>query len=240
MPLFSSEAPGSDAQPWIPAYSLQRSRRRTIAIHVHDGRVEVRAPLRVSQREIAAFVREKTGWIEKKLAELRERSVEQFRVDDGCTLDVMGETLVIRWQAAVRSEVRREHDSLWICGRALDSGKARRLFLRWLANEADAQLLPLAGQCVARMGLGHRFTGFTLRYTRSLWGRCSSRGDILFNPLIMLAPLPVVEYLVVHEVCHLQHMNHSRAFWMLVASACPTWQNSRQWLKTHGHRLRVG
>lgn len=223
-----------------PAYTLHRSRRRTIAIHVHDGRVDVRAPLRAAQRDIDAFVRQKTAWIEKKLAECRERSVEQFRIDEGAVVEVMGEALTVRWHTAVRGEVLREGDTLWIRGRALDQEKARTLFLRWLAAEAGKTLLPLAEQRIAQMALSHKLGGFTLRYTRSLWGRCTGRGNILFNPLILLAPPVVMEYLVVHEAAHLRHMNHSREFWALVASHCPDWQHSRRWLKEHGHRLRVG
>jgi predicted metal-dependent hydrolase len=224
----------------LPAYTLHRSSRRTVAIHVHDGRVEVRAPMRAAQRDIDAFVQQKSPWILKKLAELRDRTVENFRVDDGCLVDINGEKMNIYWQAAARGEVKRERDELWICGRALDEGKARRLFLRWLVNHATENLLPQAQQRIESMGLSEHLTGFTLRYTRSLWGRCSARGNILFNPLILLAPLPVIDYLIVHEACHLRHMNHSRAFWTLVASHCPDWQASRYWLKKHGHRLRVG
>lgn len=223
----------------LPAYHLLRSRRRTIAIHVHDGRVDVRAPLRAAQRDIDAFVQQKAGWIEKKLAELRAQAVEQFRVDDGCTIEVLGERLVVRWQPAVRGAVQRDGDVLCIQGRGLDDEKARRLFLRWLAEQAGHTLLPLAERRIAAMGLSHRHTGFTLRYTRSLWGRCSGRGNILFNPLILLAPPAVMDYLIVHEASHLQHMDHSRAFWALVEQYCAHWQQGRRWLREHGQRLRV-
>jgi predicted metal-dependent hydrolase len=233
VPLFA------DSTEALPAYTLHRSRRRTIAIHVHDDRVDVRAPLRVAQRDIDAFVKQKTSWILKKLAELRERQIETFRVDDGCTIDVMGETLVVSWQSATRGEVRHDGGTLWIRGRALDGDKARRLFLRWLADQAREKMLPMAQQRIAEMGLAHKFGGFTLRYTSSLWGRCSTSGNILFNPLILLAPLPVIDYLIAHEASHLRHMNHSHAFWGLVASQCPDWRHSRDWLKEHGHRLQV-
>lgn len=223
----------------LPPYTLKRSCRRTVAIHVHEGRVEVRAPMRTALRDIEAFVLQKSPWIRTKLAELRERSVESLRVDDGTSVEVMGEKLTISWQLATRDEVKREGGSLWIYGRTLNEDIVQKLFLRWLANNGTKMLLPQAQQRIDSMDLSQHLTGFTLRYTRSLWGRCSARGNILFNPLIQLAPLPVIEYLIVHEACHLQHMNHSRAFWSLVASHCPDWRSSRRWLKEHGHRLRV-
>ena len=220
-------------------YTLIRSRRRTIAIHVHNGRVEVRAPMRVAQRDIEAFVRAKSLWIVAKLDELHKRSVEVFRVDDGSYIDVLGKTFTVRWHAAVRGEVQCEGEVLWIRGRALDEQRARRLFLRWLSDEAETTLLPMAEKRISDMGLSQRLSGFSLRYTRSLWGRCSARGNILFNPLILLAPLPVMDYLIVHEACHLRHMNHGSEFWALVNSLCPDSQHSRCWLQEHGHRLQV-
>jgi predicted metal-dependent hydrolase len=223
-----------------PAYTLQRSRRRTIAIHVHDDSVDVRAPLRMAKRDIDAFVEEKTPWIIKKLAELRERQLDVVCVNAGSSIAVMGELLQVCWQPATRGLVRREGDVLFICGRALDEQRARRLFLRWLLEMASIHLLPLAETRIADMQLTRYLGGFSLRYTRSLWGRCSASGNILFNPLILLAPLSVIDYLVVHEACHLHHMNHSREFWALVESHCPDWQHSRRWLKEHGHRLQVG
>ena len=220
-------------------YALHRSHRRSIAIHVHDGRVEVRAPMRVAQRDIEAFVLEKSLWIAAKLDELRERGVEVFRVNDGSSIDVLGETFTVRWQTAVRGEVLRDGAVLWIRGRVLDEQRARRLFLSWLTNEAQTTLLPMAEKRISDMGLLQKLSGFSLRYTRSLWGRCSARGNILFNPLILLAPLPVIDYLIVHEACHLRHMNHGNEFWGLVNSLCSDSQNSRRWLKEHGHRLQV-
>ena len=221
------------------SYTLHRSRRRTVAIHVHDGRVEVRAPLRAAQRDIDAFVHKKTPWITKKLAELRERSAQQFCVDNGCMIDVMGVSLTVCWQEAERSAVKQCEGDLFIVGHALDEKKVRHLFLRWLVGEAKQRLVLMAQQRINSMGLAPHLTGFTLRYTRSLWGRCSSTGNILFNPLILLAPVSVMDYLIVHEACHLRYMNHSREFWSLVASHCPDWQTSRRWLKVHGHTLRA-
>jgi predicted metal-dependent hydrolase len=233
MPLFSSPSV-------LPVYVLQRSRRRTVAIHVKPDRIEVRAPLRAASRDIDTFVRQKSEWIMAKQRELHARSTETISVHDGAIIEVLAEHLQIRWRAAVRAQVLRENDVLWIAGRALDEARVQRLLQLWLVEEAEKHLLPRAEALVQRMALQERCSGFTLRYTRSLWGRCSSRGEILFNPLILFAPLSVMDYLVAHEVCHLRHMNHSPQFWGLVESVCPDWQVSRKWLKVHGHRLRVG
>ena len=108
----------------VPDYTLHRSRRRTIAIHVHDGRVEVLAPLRAARRDIDIFVCSKAHWIEKKLADLRERRIEQLCIEDGSRLVVMGQALTLRWQSAGRGDVLLDGERLWIRGRALDAEAA--------------------------------------------------------------------------------------------------------------------
>ena len=223
----------------VPVYTLHRSRRRTIAIHVQAHGVEVRAPLKASKRDIDAFVQHKKNWIQGKLIELQQKSTEVLALVDGHAISVMGEVLILQWQVSSRVRICREHDRLLVEGPALDTLQVQQLFLRWLLKEADRALLPLARAVIDDLGLQVRFSGFSLRYTRSLWGRCSAAGNILFNPLILLAPPRVIAYLVAHEVCHLRHMNHAPVFWQLVAQVCPDWQECRHWLRQHGHRLRV-
>lgn len=84
---------------------------------------------------------------------------------------------------------------------------------------------------------GGRYTSVTIRDQKSRWGSCSSRGTLSFNYRLIFAPLPVLDYVVVHELCHLTHMNHSREFWDKVASIMPEYKVHRQWLKDHGQEL---
>ncbi len=72
---------------------------------------------------------------------------------------------------------------------------------------------------------------------RTLWGSCSPGGTLSFNWRLVLAPFEVLEYVVVHEVCHLRLLNHSRAFWRLVEERCPHWREQRAWLREHGSEL---
>lgn len=86
------------------------------------------------------------------------------------------------------------------------------------------------------------FTGgiyqrITIRDQKTRWGSCSARGTLSFNWRLMLAPPAVLDYVVVHELCHLTYMNHSPAFWQAVANVCPDYRTHRKWLKDHGHEL---
>lgn len=81
------------------------------------------------------------------------------------------------------------------------------------------------------------FGGITVRDQKTRWGSCSGKGTLSFNWRLMLAPPAVLDYVVVHELCHLTHMDHSKAFWALVESVCPDYRVHRKWLKEHGQEL---
>lgn len=84
---------------------------------------------------------------------------------------------------------------------------------------------------------GGNYTRITIRDQKTRWGSCSSNGTLSFNWRLMLAPPAILDYVVVHELCHLTHMNHSSAFWATVESVYPDYRTARKWLKEHGHEL---
>lgn len=86
---------------------------------------------------------------------------------------------------------------------------------------------------------GGHFTSITIRDQKSRWGSCSSRGTLSFNYRLIFAPPAVLDYVVVHELCHLTHMNHSRDFWNMVGTIMPDYKARRGWLRDHGHELTL-
>ena len=86
---------------------------------------------------------------------------------------------------------------------------------------------------------GGNYTSITVRNQKSRWGSCSSRGTLSFNYRLIFAPPVILDYVVVHELCHLTHMNHSKDFWNMVASVMPEYKVHRQWLRDHGHELTL-
>lgn len=95
-----------------------------------------------------------------------------------------------------------------------------------------------------RVAYYHQFTGgnytsITIRDQKSRWGSCSSRGTLSFNYRLVFAPPKVLDYVVVHELCHLTHMNHSKDFWNLVAEVMPEYKEYKKWLREHGHELNL-
>ncbi|MCR6653029.1 MAG: M48 family metallopeptidase [Cellvibrionaceae bacterium] len=207
---------------------LKRSaRRRSIGIKVHRGEVTVSAPVRASMAEIRAFVAQKTRWITKHL-ELQRKSIAQqsgLQFGPGVELPFLGETLLLEATGPAVGVVR-SGDRLLI---GAESQLYKAKIARWLAGQAQVYL-PARIKALAPL-LGVEPRGFSVRFYKSRWGSCNRRGELQFNWLLMMAPPAVVDYVVVHELAHLRHFNHSPAFWQLVASVMPDYASHRAWLR---------
>jgi predicted metal-dependent hydrolase len=121
-------------------------------------------------------------------------------------------------------------------------GQVPRLGLERLSvSEAEARIAArelvsaLAEEEAGRLGVAYR--RIRIGGQRTLWGSCSPRGTLSFNWRLVLAPAQVLDYVVVHELCHLRVPNHSRRFWALVETRRPHWREQRDWLRQHGPEL---
>lgn len=136
----------------------------------------------------------------------------------------------------------------WIITHYLEA--VQRAANRPVSNLTDAQRIALEKRYIAAAKdyfpkrtayfapiTGGNYQRITIRDQKTRWGSCSANGTLSFNWRLMLAPPAVLDYVVVHELCHLTHMNHSKAFWALVESACPEYRTHRKWLKEHGQTL---
>lgn len=242
MPLFSHSLLQSPA-PALPFhYSLVRSaRRRSLGIEVSNAKVVVRVPYFVAFSEAEQFVRAKSVWIQQKLEQQAQfiSTVPERVYTDASQLPFLGRhlTLVINQQS--KPNVIQYGDQLIVGissrGRLTEEEKARRLVVEWYQRKALHLLTLKTDALVRRLGLTH--AGVTVKATRSKWGHCTIQGAIQYNWQILLAPEPIVDYLVAHEVSHLRHHNHSAEFWQLVASVCPDYKSCRAWLKANGAQL---
>ena len=114
-----------------------------------------------------------------------------------------------------------------------------RLFQRWMSEQANHYLTPRTEQMAEALNVQHKLASVAFRHTRSKWGHCTHKGVIQFNPMIMLAPPAVANYLVAHEASHLIHPNHSKAYWECVGSICPDHREQRRWLRANEHCFQL-
>lgn len=216
-----------EAAPPTEPYTLRRSARaRRLSVRVHrDARVEVVAPLRFPARQIQDFLARHRDWIAvRRERALRLRPSPQPFPPAAIALPAFGEVWRLHL-AAGRDRLRVRPVSpglLEVSGDPADTGALRRAVLAWLLRHSrerlDAELVRLAAQH------GFSYARMSLRRQRTRWGSCSTRGTISLNVCVAFQPVAVMRYLLVHELAHTRHMNHSRAFWDCVAAACPDWR----------------
>ena len=222
-------------------YRIVRSRRKTVAIHVKGEQVEVRAPHSVDTRWIAAFVDSKQLWINKQLLLQKQRAQETLTLAHQAPIYLLGQELKQHWlYNQTRSFIQQENDQLIIglnTNHTNAAAQAHKLISQWLKQQASELMTPLTRELAKQLKLDYKLSDVRYRKTKSKWGHCTQNGVIQYNWLAIMAPRFVVDYLICHETCHLQFMNHSRQFWQLVDHCYPNSESAKQWLKQHGHRL---
>jgi predicted metal-dependent hydrolase len=190
--------------------------------------VEVVLPLRAPEREAAAAIRELRPWIERRVAELaRAQAAVAAR---GGTVPYLGLPLSLVSQPG-RTRVTRCGDALFV-----PAGDGLRPALeRWYRRAARDEIAPRLDRACALVGAS--YSRLTIRGQRTRWASCSRAGAMSFNWRLLLAPEAVLDYVVWHEVCHLEVMDHSPRFWGLLAARSPGYREQLRWLRTHGATL---
>ncbi len=213
------------------SYSVRRSERaRRVRVTVDAARgVQVVLPRRAAEREAAAAIRELRPWIERRVAEL-ERARAAVAARDG-TVPYLGEPLRLVVEPA-RTRVHRRGSELLVPAGADERSVALERWYRRAARSEIGSRLDLASEA-----LGRPYSRLTIRGQRTRWASCSPSGAMSFNWRLLLAPAAVLEYVVWHEVCHLEVMDHSSRFWSLLGRWCPDYRDHARWLRRHGATL---
>jgi predicted metal-dependent hydrolase len=200
-----------------PAYTVRRSdrARRARIVVAAPGRVEVVLPRRAPLRLADELVRSERDWIARTLRRQADRAaaIPSIGLDRPGVAWVAGEPVPMAWLLA---------------GRVRDPERAYRALAR-------RRLGGLLAAEAARLGLAPGV--LSIRDPRTRWGSCSARGGISLSWRLVMTPQPVARYVVVHELCHLVHRNHSPRFWELVERSLPGWRDGHAWLRRHGEEV---
>jgi predicted metal-dependent hydrolase len=211
-------------------YAIRRSdRARRVRITVDAERgVEVVLPSGTPERDAAAAVRELRSWIARRQSEVdRQRAAVRARGD---TVPYLGSVLRAIEEPG-RRRVNRRGDTLLVPAGATGRPALERWYRRAARVEVGSRLDR------ACMQVGNAYTSLTIRGQRTRWASCSRAGAMSFNWRLLLAPEAVLEYVVWHEVCHLDVPNHSPRFWALLAERCPRYREHLAWLRRNGPTL---
>jgi predicted metal-dependent hydrolase len=212
-------------------YRIRRSDRAShVRVSVDSaGDVEVVLPRRSPASAAPAAVAELRPWIERRLRETS--AVRAAIAARGATLPYLGTALALTPQPG-RTRVHRRGEQLLV---PADGERASAAIERWYRRAAAKEIAPRLD--AATRALDTTYTTLSIRGQRTRWGSCSARGAMSFNWRLLLAPEPVLDYVVWHEACHLRVMDHSPRFWALVRRHCPDYEEHRRWLRLQGSTL---
>ena len=231
--------------PAVVAYEFVRGQRRTIGFSVGPEGLTVRAPRWVALRDVDTALQDKSGWILRKLAELQQREARQEagRIEwrDGASLPYLGAPLTLKLDPAhafdgAGGALDPLPDGTRVLRLALaqSAGEAqiRDAAQAWLTRQAKALFKARLDHYAPQLGV--RWAKLSLSNAATRWGSASVDGSIRLNWRLIHFRLPVIDYVVVHELAHLRVMDHSPRFWETVETVVPAWPALRQELKDEG------
>jgi len=218
---------------------IRRPRRKTASIVIRpDNRIEVLAPSRMPARLIDEFIQQKSVWIHKKLHFNRTVRAEYVAktFQAGEQFYLLGKPYTLSLQQGKRAIQLNGHELL-VSHPAPQPATIGRQISRWYCQQAEAHFKDRSLFFATIIGIQPQLVG--VKAYKSRWGSCHHDGRIYFNWRLIMAPEHVIDYVMVHELCHLIHANHSKDFWALVQSVFPAYRDAKNWLKINGLTLSL-
>jgi len=208
---------------------------------MQDGRIIMQVPYRTPQEEIDRFFEDKVSWVKKKLIERENRAK---RDAEKPTAFIHGERFLYlgEWYPLEIQDTNGSKTPLCLSWGAfiLDekrADQAKNLFIKWYKDEAKRLLEDRTNHYSKNFGFfpkSIRITSAQFRY-----GSCSPENKLSFSWRLIMTPLAVIDYVIIHELMHIKEKNHSGRFWGIVEAAMPDYKKHRHWLREHGHLLKL-
>ena len=216
-------------------YTLVRSRRKTASIYIErDGKVSVLVPEKLTARQVDDILESKRKWIYQSLAEWQDLNANRIQRDyvNGEGFLYLGRTYRLKLVSDLPEPLMLKDG--YFClratkGTAPDADAAFREFYR---VKGATRIPPRVAYFQAKMGVKSK--SIKIMDLKHRWASCTASGNLNFHWKCMMAPLTVIDYIVVHELAHLIHANHSTAFWNEVDKVMPDFQDRKNWLRDHG------
>lgn len=207
-------------------YTLKRSsKRRSIGLRIDDRGLTVSMPLKASEHWLNDVLQERASWVVEKLGGWQAKKTEALCYADGECIPYLGELLTLR-VVPTATPVYQLGGDLWVQG---DAARIERHVAKWYRQQAMELFTARVEHYAARLSVLPAEIKLSTAKTR--WGSCTSGGIVRLNLQLIKLPLYLIDYVVVHELSHLHEMNHSPAFWRVVAGECPNYVMLRRELK---------
>lgn len=215
---------------------ISRSKRKTILITVTgDARLIVHAPYYTTDEEIDQVIEQKMQWIQEKVTDARRRLAEYPTrlYQGGEEFPFLGGHLILCY-TSYSKKVYSDGKKLFVP--VMECSHARKVIIDWYKIQAENYIKGRTEELAGRLGLTYRQLTITGALKR--WGSCGSGKTLNFSWRLILAPGFAIDYVIVHELAHLLHMDHSTKFWTYVAGVMPDYRQRMEWLKNHGGIMR--
>ena len=216
----------------LVSYTLKRSsKRRSIGLQINEQGLTVSMPLRASEKWLHSVLQEKALWVLGKLESWQSKQMPVQKWEDGEPVLFRGEIFTLRVMSGLFNAPPQLTVSELII-HVVDTGNQlsiNKKLLKWYKHEA----LRVFNECVEHFAPLMNVSPKEIRLSsaRTQWGSCTSQGVVRLNWQLVTMPLHLIDYVVVHELAHLQEMNHSAAFWRVVESVCPDYAKMRRELR---------
>lgn len=216
---------------------VYRSRRKSVSIEISEtGVLVLRLPLSISKRFVLDFVRSKEDWILKKIDSVQDilASSPKLVFDENAKFLYLGKEYLLFFVDKDFSVLMFE-DAFLLSEKLRH--KAEKSFRKWYRLQAERLFSERIDHWSDRMGL--RIKSWRLTNARRSWGSCSQDRSIRINWRLIMMPVEIIDYIIVHELAHIQYMNHSRKYWDFVGQFIADYNERRKWLKGNGAVLGV-
>lgn len=217
-------------------YDLIYSDRKTIGISVErDKNIVIRAPEKITEKEIEDFIERKKYWIYTKLKHPQKyQKIAKKEFISGASILYLGKHYKLDVVKHHLDEIKFENK--FIISKDNQS-KARDLFKKWYIKKAEEKIIPQVKHFANNLGV--QYNSIKIKEFKYRWGSCTSNNNLNFNWRLIKAPLPVINYVIVHELSHLIEPNHTQLFWNKVKTQVPRFSKAKEWLKNNGNFLEV-
>ena len=213
-------------------YQIIRSKRKTLSLQVNkDADLVIRAPLNLPENKIQKFITEKSNWITKKKQEIRSQISQKYKFEELEMFLYLGNSYPLK--------IILSKKSLSFNGKTFELStnciEPQTAFKNWYKQKFKEIIMPRIDYFANQHNI--KFNNVRFKAQKTLWGSCSSDNNLNFNYLLMMAPISVIDYVIVHELSHTIHKNHSNNFWGLVESILPEYKKAKKWLKENNFRM---
>lgn len=224
-------------------YVVKRQRRKTIALHVlSDGSVEVRAPKWVSRFELADFVEQRSDWVISQRRVMLQKAAQRPGFYQGQAHYFLGYAYPLQITPAARGRVVCRDEQLHIATRDVHCTESiERLLWQWYRNQAVAIFEERLFACYEMFPEWFQdkypMPELKIRKMRRRWGSCTSKGLVTLNLALIKMPIDCIDYVVCHELCHLEVFHHGREFYGLLAEVMPGWRDHERLIEQFSDRF---